>query len=104
MQKSHVSREGEKKPITGTKGTQTHYHRLTLAETEVNQTGAGSWPSFNKHDVLNIENQPEKKKDGCAIADAVYVVVVIHVGFDGVNEARMKFLGLVEDEEGLRAA
>lgn len=68
------------------------------------ETGAGSWPSFNKRDVLNIENQPEEKKDGCAIADAIYVVVVIHVRFDGVDEARMKFLGLVEDEEGLRAA
>lgn len=37
-----------KKSITGTKGTQTHYYRWTLPETEVNQTGAGSWPSFNK--------------------------------------------------------
>lgn len=54
--------------------------------------------------MLNIENQPEEKKDGCAIADAIYVVVVIHVRFDGINEARMKLLGLVEDEEGLRAA
>lgn len=54
--------------------------------------------------MLNIENQPEEKKDGRAIADAIYVVVVIHVRFDGVDEARMKFLGLVEDEEGLRAA
>lgn len=54
--------------------------------------------------MLNIENQPEEKKDGCAIADAIYVVVVIHVRFDGVNEARMKLLGLVEDKEGLRAA
>lgn len=50
------------------------------------------------------KNQPEEKKDGRAIADAVHVVVVIHVGFDGVDEARVKFLGLVEDEEGLRAA
>lgn len=54
--------------------------------------------------MLNIENQPEEKKDGCAIADAIDVVVVIHVGFDGVDEARMKFLGLVKDEQGLRAA
>lgn len=54
-------------------------------------------------DVLNVENQPEEKKDGCAVADAIYVVVVIHVGFDGVDEARVKLLSLVEDEEGLRA-
>lgn len=54
-------------------------------------------------DVLNAENQPEEKKDGCAIADAIYVVVVIHVGFDGIDEARVQFLSLVEDEEGLRA-
>lgn len=54
-------------------------------------------------DVLNLENQPEEKKDGRAIADAIHVVVVIHVGFDGVDEARMKFLSLVEDEEGLGA-
>lgn len=53
--------------------------------------------------VLNVENQPEEKKDGCAIADAIYVVVVIHVGFDGIDEARVKFLSLVKDEEGLRA-
>lgn len=54
-------------------------------------------------DVLNVKNQPEEKKDGCAIADTIYVVVVIHVGFDGVDEARVKFLSLVEDKKGLRA-
>lgn len=53
--------------------------------------------------VLNVENQPEENEDGCTIADAVDVVVVIHVGFDGVDEARVKFVSLVEDEEGLRA-
>lgn len=68
------------------------------------QSWAGSWPSFNKLDVINIENQPEEKKDGCAIADAIDIVVVIHVGFDGVDEAWMKFLGLVKDEKSLMAA
>lgn len=54
--------------------------------------------------MLNVKkHQPEEKKDGRAIADAIDVVVVIHVGFDGVDEARVEFLSLVEDEEGLGA-
>lgn len=48
--------------------------------------------------------QPEEEEDGSAVADSINVVIVIHVGFDGINEARVKLLSLVEDEESLRAA
>lgn len=49
-------------------------------------------------------HQPEEEEDGSAVADAIYVVIVIHVGFDGINEAWVKLLSLVEDEQRLRAA
>lgn len=49
-------------------------------------------------------NQPEEEEDGSAVADAIYVVIVIHVGFDGIDEAWVKLLSLVEDEQSLRAA
>ena len=49
-------------------------------------------------------NQPEEEEGGSAVADAIYVVIVIHVWFDGIDEARMKLLSLVEDEQSLRAA
>ena len=49
-------------------------------------------------------NPPQEEEDGSAIVDTVYVVIVIHVGFDGVDEARVKLLSLVEDKESLRAA
>lgn len=49
-------------------------------------------------------NQPEEEEDGSAVADAVYIVIVIHVGFDGIDEAWVKLLSLVEDEQSLGAA
>ncbi|TNN74375.1 hypothetical protein EYF80_015334 [Liparis tanakae] len=49
-------------------------------------------------------NPPEEEEDGSAVADSIHVVIVIHVGFDGINEAGVKLLSLVKDEERLRAA
>lgn len=49
-------------------------------------------------------NPPEEEEDGPAVVDSVHVVVVLHVGFDGVDEARVKLLGLVKDEQSLSAA
>lgn len=51
-----------------------------------------------------VKDQPEEEEDGPAIAHTVHVVIVIHVGFDGVDEARVELLGLVEDEQSLGAA
>lgn len=51
-----------------------------------------------------VINQPEKEEDGPAIIHSIYVVIVVHVGFDGIDEARVKFLCLVKDEQGLTAA
>lgn len=51
-----------------------------------------------------VINQPEKEEDGPAIVDSIYVVVVVHVGFDGIDEARVQLLSLVKDEQGLSAA
>lgn len=53
---------------------------------------------------LMYKNQPEEEEDGSAVANAIYVVIVIHVGFDGIDEARVKLLSLVEDEQSLRTA
>jgi len=61
------------------------------------------WPSFNRQDGPDI-NQPEEEEDGSAVADSIHVVIVIHVGFDGINEAGVKLVSLVKDEESLRAA
>lgn len=49
-------------------------------------------------------NQPEEEEDGPTVVHSVYVVIVVHVGFDGVDEARVKLLRLVKDEQSLGAA
>lgn len=51
-----------------------------------------------------LRNQLEEEEDGSAIADAIYVVIVIHEGFDCIDETWVKLLSLVEDEQSLRAA
>lgn len=51
-----------------------------------------------------VINQPEKEEDGPTIVHSIYVVVVVHVGFDGIDEARVKLLSLVKDEQSLSAA
>lgn len=61
----------------------------------------GCWVS---HYNNNSKDQPEEEEDGPAIGHTVHVVIVIHVGFDGIDEARVEFLGLVEDEQSLGAA
>lgn len=56
------------------------------------------------HRMFLVINQPEKEEDGPAIVHSIYVVVVVHVGFDGIDEARVKLLSLVKDEQSLSAA
>lgn len=51
-----------------------------------------------------VINQPEKEEDGPAIVHSIYVVVVVHVGFDGIDEAWVKLFSLVKDEQSLSAA
>ena len=49
-------------------------------------------------------NPPEEEEDGSTVIDTIYIIIVIHVRFDGVNEAWMKLLSLIEDEQSLRAS
>lgn len=49
-------------------------------------------------------NWPEEEEDGPTIVHSVYVVIVVHVGFDSVDEARVKLLSLVKNEQSLGAA
>lgn len=62
------------------------------------------WTQLQQTGPARYINQPEEEEDGSAVADAINVVIVIHVGFDGINEARVKLLSLVKDEQSLRAA
>lgn len=48
-------------------------------------------------------NRPEEEKYGPPVVHTVHIVIVIHVGLDGINEARVQLLSLVKDEERLRA-
>lgn len=61
------------------------------------------YTSFNRQNTPATENQPEEEEDGSAVANPVDIVVVIHEGLDGIDEAWVKLLGLVEDEQSLGA-
>ena len=52
---------------------------------------------------VGVKDQPEEEEDGSAVGNPINVVIVIHVGLYGVDEARVKLLSLVEDEQSLRA-
>lgn len=54
--------------------------------------------------VPEIINEPEEEEDGSAVADPIYIVIVIHVGLDGIDEAWMQLFSLVKDEQSLGAA
>lgn len=73
------------------------------SEVQYIRSGNNFLTSANTRMFLVI-NQPEKEEDGPTIVDSIYVVVVVHVGFDGIDEARVQLLSLVKDEQGLSAA
>lgn len=49
-------------------------------------------------------NSPEEEEDGPPVVHSIHIVIVVHVGFDGIDEARVKLLRLVKDEQSLGAA
>lgn len=53
---------------------------------------------------LGAQKSPEEQEDGSPVIHLALVVVVSHEGLDGIQEAGMKFLCLIEDEQGLLAA
>lgn len=49
------------------------------------------------------KDKPEEEEDCSAVANPIDIVIVIHVRLDGINEAWLKLLSLVKDEQSLRA-
>lgn len=50
------------------------------------------------------QKSPEEEEDGSLVIRLALAVVVSHEGPDGIQEAGMQLLGLVEDEQALPAA
>lgn len=60
--------------------------------------------SSKSQDASERKNKPEEEEDGSAVADSIYVVIVIHVWLDGIDETWVKLLSFIKDEQSLRAA
>lgn len=52
---------------------------------------------------LGAQKSPEEEEDGPPVIQLVLVVIPSHEGLDGIQEAEVKFLCLIEDEQGLLA-
>lgn len=52
---------------------------------------------------LGAQKSPEEEEDGSLVIHLALVVMASHEGLDGIQEAKVKFLCLVEDEQGLLA-
>lgn len=68
------------------------------------RVGTTLWASSKSQGAREIKNQPEEEEDGSAVADSIYVVIVIHVGLDGIDKTWVKLLSLIKDEQSLGAS
>lgn len=48
-------------------------------------------------------NQPEEQEDGSPVVDAIHVIIVVHIGLNGINKTRVQFLRLIKNKERLWA-
>lgn len=48
-------------------------------------------------------NQPEEQEYGPSVANSIHIVIVVHIGLNGINKTRVQFLSLIKNEEGLGA-
>lgn len=48
-------------------------------------------------------NKPEKQEDGSSVVNAIHVIIMIHIGLNGINKTRVQFLGLIKNKESLWA-
>lgn len=52
---------------------------------------------------MGTQKSPEEEEDGSPVIHLALVVIASHERLDGIQEAEMKFLCLIKDEQGLLA-